>query len=109
MAPDRGRELNPERLIGRWVHSHEEDTETEQVFRPPDHPFPPSRGREAWELRVDGTLTVRRPGPTDAPQEAEGTWLLEGSNLLIREGDEDGAERSLAVLEAEGRRRRCRP
>ena len=79
------------------------------MFRPPGHPFPPSRGREGWELRGDGTLTVRRPGPTDAPQEAEGTWLLEGSNLLIREGDEDGAERSLAILEAGGGRLVLRP
>ena len=72
------------------------------MFRPADHPFPPSRGREAWDLRADGTLTVRRPGPTDAPQQAEGTWVLEGRNLLLRDGD--GVERSIAVLHADDSR-----
>lgn len=76
------------------------------MFRPPDHPFPRSRGREAWELREDGTLTVRRPGPTDVPQEVEGTWSLEGANLLLREG---GAERSLTVREAGDDRLVLRP
>ena len=89
-------ELQPEHLVGRWVHSHEEDTDTEQMFRPAEYPFPPSRGREAWDLRGDGTLTIRRPGPADAPQEAEGTWALDGRNLLLRDGD--GAERSVSIL-----------
>jgi hypothetical protein len=66
------------------------------MFRPAVYPFPPSRGREAWDLRADGTLTVRLPGPTDVPQQAEGTWALEGRNLLLRDGD--GVERSMVVL-----------
>jgi len=96
--------VDPERLIGSWVHSHEEDTATEQVFRRADYAFPPSRGREALELRSDGTVAVRRPGPTDAPQEVEGTWALEGSNLMIREDNEGAGERSLAVLDADDSR-----
>ena len=50
--------MDPERLIGSWVHSHEEDTATEQVFRRAHYAFPPSRGREALELRSDGTAAV---------------------------------------------------
>jgi hypothetical protein len=93
--------LTRDHLIGRWVHSHEEDTEAERVFRPADHPLPPSRGREAWELRADGTIVVRRPGPTDEPRETEGAWALEGDELQIRESDEDRVGRALTIVEAE--------
>lgn len=94
--------LDSKRLLGRWVHSHEEDAESGLVFRSPEHPFPPSRGREAWELRADGTLGIRRPGAADVPEEIEGTWALEGAELVLYE--EGAAERRLTVVEAgEGR------
>ena len=50
-------------LCQHWVHSHEEDTETEMVFRPASHPFPRSRGRRSFELRPDGTFVE---GPSGA-------------------------------------------
>jgi hypothetical protein len=65
-----------------WVHSHEEDTDAEMVFRPASHPFPPARGRRSFELRAGGQLVEGRPGPTDRPQEAEGTWRLEADGTL---------------------------
>ena len=49
--------IDPEQLQGRWVHSHEEDTEDEIVFRAESsgYDFPRSRGREALELNPDGS------------------------------------------------------
>ena len=88
-------------MIGRWVHSHEEDSETERVFRLADHPFPPSRGREAFELRSDGTYVGQRPGPTDEPRETTGTWALNGPELSIQEGDPDRIDRTMTVIAAE--------
>ena len=81
-----------ERLVGRrWVHSHEEDTDREQVFRPAEHPFPPSRGRTSFELRRDGTYVESSPGPVDAPQESTGSWSLDGDRLILgAEGDRPG-------------------
>jgi hypothetical protein len=73
-----------EALEGRWVHAYEEDTSDELVFRPASHPLPPSRGRESFELRGDGTLVERAPGPADAPVEATGTWELRGDKLVLR-------------------------
>ncbi len=49
-------------LVGRWVHAHEEDDAQCRVFRRPDYPLPPSRGRS--ELDVAPDLTVRRVGPS---------------------------------------------
>ena len=70
-------------LCRHWVHSHEEDTETELVFRPAAYPFPPSRGRLAFELRADATARVTRPGSTDRPVRGCGRWALRGAVLEI--------------------------
>ena len=72
-----------EALQGRWVHSHEEDSGGEMVFRPATHQFPPSRGRVSFELRPDGSYAERVPGPVDAPVESSGRWSLEGDRLVF--------------------------
>jgi len=69
-------------LHQQWVHSHEEDTETERVFRPASFAFPRSRGRSAMALKPDGGLVETGIGPTDRPQKSQGTWKLEGDNTL---------------------------
>jgi hypothetical protein len=73
-------------LHRRWVHSHEEDRAGDMVFRPSGFPFPPSRGRRAFELRSGGTLGHAQPGPADRPALGEGRWEIEGDTLkLFRE------------------------
>jgi len=69
-------------LCQHWVHSHEEDTETEMVFRPASHPFPRSRGRRSFQLRVGGDLVEGRPGPTDRPEDSAGRWQLTDDGTL---------------------------
>jgi hypothetical protein len=84
-------------LHGRWVHSHEEDTDDEMVFRPDTHQFPPSRGRTSFELRADGTYVERSPGPVDVPEESSGSWSLEGDRLVLgAAGDRPGHAWELA-------------
>jgi hypothetical protein len=92
---------NQAHLIGRWIHSHEEDTETGRVFRPGDSQLPPSRGREKLELRADGTFIGSRPGPTDEPRQTAGSWVVDGKRLLIREGEPDPVDRAMTIVEAE--------
>ncbi len=70
-------------LCQRWIHSHEEDTASEMVFRPASFTFPLSRGRKAFELRADGVLIETGIGPTDRPQEAQGRWKIENASRLI--------------------------
>jgi hypothetical protein len=69
-------------LCQRWIHSHEEDTPSEMVFRPASFKFPPSRGRKQFELRADGMLIKTGIGPADRPQESQGTWKLERQGRL---------------------------
>ena len=90
--------IERDRLAGRWVHSHEEDTDEEMVFRSADsgYAFPPSRGREALELNPDGSYGGTVPGPVDKPEERSGEWTLEEGNRLVL------GDRVLEVTSAEG-------
>jgi hypothetical protein len=88
-------------LRGHWIHSHEEDTPTEMVFRPARFPFPPSRGRQGFELRSDGSYVETGPGPADKPRSAQGSWRLEDDNkLALYTGQGRGAGRVLEVASA---------
>jgi hypothetical protein len=91
-----------ERLHRSWVHSHEEDSEDEMVFRPAEFELPPSRGRMGFELRADGTVAESAIGPTDRPQENVGTWTLEGDDkLVLSEGAGTVVPRVMPIVSAE--------
>lgn len=68
-------------LIGHWVHSHEEDSAGEMIFRPASFSFPRSRGRDSFELQADA-LIEHGPGPGDAATETRGTWSLSADGKL---------------------------
>ena len=90
--------IDPTQLQGRWVHSHEEDTDDEMVFRlaSSGYEFPRSRGRESLELHPDGSYAGTVPGPVDKPEPSgEGGWTLEGSRLVL-------GDRVLEVASVEG-------
>jgi hypothetical protein len=95
------RESVREILEQHWVHSHEEDTDTEMVFRPATYRFPPSRGRRSFELKPDGTLIEVGIGPTDRRQQGQGTWRLEGDNAIaFYESQQSEPKRVLHVVSA---------
>ncbi len=91
-----------ETLYGRWVHSHEEDSDGEMVFRPATHSFPPARGRASFDLRPDGTYLESSPGPVDRPEQASGSWSLENDRLVLSgEGDRPGHSWEVATAEGD--------
>lgn len=97
--------IEPDRLAGRWVHSHEEDTEDEIVFRAAGsgYTFPPARGRTSFELRPDGSYVETSPGPTDKPEDTPpGNWALEEGGRLVLAGEPGAPARVLEITEAEG-------
>ena len=75
-------QVNRDALHQHWVHSHEEDTAREMVFRPATYNFPRSRGRRSFELKPDGSLVEGGIAPDDRRQEAEGTWELTDEDQL---------------------------
>ena len=96
--------MKPDRVAGRWVHAHEEDTGEEMVFRPAGTDLPPSRGRVAFELRADGTFAESGLGPDDVPDEAAGTWVVDGDTITLSEGAAQGVPREMEVVTADEER-----
>jgi hypothetical protein len=86
------------------VHAHEEDTEDEMVFRPEGTDLPPSRGRMAFELRADGTFVEAGLGAADVPEEATGSWVVEGDTITLSEGATQGVPREMQVVTADEER-----
>ncbi|MCB9235786.1 MAG: hypothetical protein H6581_29330 [Bacteroidia bacterium] len=72
----------PADAFGAWMHSHEEDKDNVQVFRNMDYEYPPSRGREGFELKEDGQFIHTRIGATDRPTPVEGKWEAKGKNEI---------------------------
>ena len=76
-------EIDPQQLAQRWLHSHEEDSDTEMVFRPADYDFGPSRGRMGLELKPDHSCTNIGIAPTDGPIESQAVWEVDDDQNLI--------------------------
>lgn len=74
--------IDPRALNQTWVHSHEEDRPGEMVFRPQSYALPPSRGRKSFELAPGGELRGAGPGPDDRTTSSQGTWSLNGPDVL---------------------------
>jgi len=89
-----------DRLFGRWLHAHEEDSGDEMVFRPASAELPPSRGRRGLELHPDGSYAERRPGRDDRPQAASGSWRVEEDDWFVVEGD-GASRRAMRIVAAE--------
>lgn len=82
------------KLYGRWLHSHEEDTATETVYRLDSFKFPPSRGRAGFDLREDGSATMLVIGATDRREEVPERWSLNGDQLTV-------GPRSMKIIRAD--------
>jgi hypothetical protein len=85
-----------------WVHSHEEDTETEKVFRPAHYKFPPSRGRTRFQFEPDGTLVHVVPGIDDRPKAQKGRWeLTQDGDLILYPESSPAKSQRLRVVSIE--------
>ena len=70
-------------LFQHWTHSYEDDKDQTKVFRPSTYTFPPSRGREGFEIKEDGTFIRYAIGPADGTDKMNGTWKMKGKDRLI--------------------------
>ena len=101
--------MRSEDVCGAWVRVHEEDSDEGLVLRSADSPLPPARGRMAVELRPDGGYAERGLGASDVPEDAAGTWRLQGDTLTLSEGAAQGLPRVMRVVSAEPDRLVVRP
>ena len=88
-----------ENLQQSWIHSHEEDTDTETVYRPADYDFPLSRGRSGFELKPENKLAEINIAPTDGTTEKDGSWELksEKDDLKLELNPDSPAKRDLQI------------
>lgn len=91
-------------LCKQWVHSKEEDTSSETVYRPADYAFPPSRGRSALVFHRDGTLKRIGIGPTDISAVKEGTWRIADAESGRIQVEVNNTQEELTVQSLEGDR-----
>ncbi len=68
-----GTTKNPARLdtdktgfVGKWIHSKEEDTDKEEVFRKEGYKFPPARGRKNVIINANNTVFYNKIAANDA-------------------------------------------
>lgn len=92
-------------LFQRWIHSREEDTPTEIIYRPSSFPFPPARGRDGFELRPDHTAVDVGISAADGATEYLGQWHMCGPDKLeVITGPEGEHGRKIRVLAVEANR-----
>lgn len=90
--------VDVEAFYGKWIHSYEEDTKEELVYRHADFPFPPSRGRAGFELSADKSCKLVGIGQSDISAVRYGRWDLENEEEVRIRLEYDGKQDFLAVI-----------
>lgn len=74
-------------LYQHWIHSHEEDNTTEgyRTYRPSSYNFPPSRGRDGFEIKKNGVVLAHPIAPTDGNLTVERKWKIDGDQLIMED------------------------
>ena len=98
------KDATPELLQKRWLHSHEEDSDTEMVFRPASFKFPPSRGRAGFDLKPNQSYIDIGIAPADGPLESVGTWKLQDNQLQLFKRSSSTPARTLQIVSADKNR-----
>ena len=75
-------ELLPRVQFRHWGHSREEDTAEIEVYRPDGFDFPPSFGRDGFEMLVDGQFIQDDIGPADGVVQVTGSWTATGPQQI---------------------------
>lgn len=88
-----------ETLCKNWIHSFEEDTETEKVFRTEDFDFPMSRQpREHILINSDGKITLADTFESDKPEGKSSRWDFEDENILKLYDEKDKQVNEFEIL-----------
>ena len=98
------KDVSPELLQKRWLHSHEEDSDTEMVFRPASFKFPPSRGRAGFDLKGNQSYIDIGIAPADGPLESSGTWKLQDGQLQLFKPSSQTPARTFQIVSVDKNR-----
>ena len=70
-------------LFQHWVHSFEESSGQQAVYRPVTYSFAPARGREGFEIKENGTFISHSIAPGDGNMTIEKKWVLQDDELVV--------------------------
>lgn len=92
----------PQEIYNHWKHAHEDDTAGAKVFRPSTYAFPPSRGREGFEIKPDGSFIRHAIGAADAPEKMTGHWKMKKQGVIeVTLDDKSVAPYQLVIISVE--------
>lgn len=95
-------DIDKELLYRQWVHSNEEDTPTEAVYRPLGYKLPRARGRTGFELKSDQTAMNMSIGAADIPEQTTGSWeIVEGETPMLQIRLDSGEIQRLPISSVE--------
>jgi hypothetical protein len=69
-------------IYNHWIHSHEEDFQGKKVYRPSTFNFPPSRGRQGFEIKINGEFVQYIIGRSDRQEKLIGNYKFLDHNIL---------------------------
>src|SRR5215211_6315550 len=72
----------PQAIFRHWIHSREEDARGILVYRPEGFPFPPSFGRDGFEMTPSGRFILEEPGSADEIVTTTGRWTFLGQRRV---------------------------
>jgi hypothetical protein len=72
-------------LVQHWIHSYEDDDATQEyrTYRPATYAFPPSRGRDGFEIKENGVAISHPVAPFDGNMSISEKWSLDGDDLIF--------------------------
>jgi hypothetical protein len=73
----------PAPMFGHWKHSREEDSGKVEIYRPEGFSFPPSFGRDGFEMKKDGGFIQDDLGPADGIVQVRGRWELRDTDQVV--------------------------
>jgi hypothetical protein len=94
----------PPEVYENWAHSHKEDTEEVEVYRPRSFDFRPSWPRPGFEIKENGEFQEYVPADDDrgvVPGRL-GRWWIAGQNIIrVRYEDPVAEPRTLRIASVE--------
>lgn len=85
-------------LYNVWFHSYEEDTEDIIVYRTREFRFPPSRGREGFEIKASGEFIKYSIAPTDGLHPVRGRVRLAKNKLSVDFSEQPSKSYTLNII-----------
>jgi hypothetical protein len=89
----------PAALFRHWVHSREEDAHGREIYRPQGFAFPPSFGRDGFDIRKNGEFIQDDIGPADGVVQTRGHWESRGpSEITVLFRNPDRADYTFVIV-----------